>query len=155
MPRTAARRSAPTSKRPPTPQQKSAQWARTMVKVQITKVATRRGWEIANFLGKGGRESRGIVDLLAIRKDHAHVEFPRGDLFEMILIQVKGGSSRWPTQEEVDRLRAVARRYHARDVVLGARTVGRMPTFYRLTAANVLLSPRDPWEETDAHGLFR
>jgi hypothetical protein len=35
-----------------------------------------------------GRESAGIIDLLAIRKDHAKAngKFKRGDLFEIILI---------------------------------------------------------------------
>ena len=72
------------------------------------------------------------MDLLAIRKDHVHADFPRGDLFEMILIQVKGGRSPWPTEQDIKRLRAVAKRYHSKAVVLAQRKAGRMPTFYRL-----------------------
>jgi hypothetical protein len=41
-----------------------------MTKWLITRVRAARGWEIVNFTGRQGAESRGIVDLLAIRKDH-------------------------------------------------------------------------------------
>ena len=45
-----------------------------------------------------GHESAGIVDLMAIRKDHGthNSKFKRGDLFEIILIQIKGGGARLP-----------------------------------------------------------
>lgn len=66
------------------------------------------------------RESAGIVDLMAVRKDHAtrNGDFERGDLFEIILIQIEGGGARWPNADDICRLRAVAKRYKARDVVL-------------------------------------
>lgn len=56
------------------------------------------------FPGPGGGESTGIVDFMAIRKDHSQPEtdpLKRGDLFEIILIQVKGGSARMPTRQDV------------------------------------------------------
>ncbi|MBA2438741.1 MAG: hypothetical protein H0V52_10420 [Acidimicrobiia bacterium] len=60
----------------------------------IRRARSERAWEIVNFTGRAGRESAGIVDLLAIRKDHTiDLVKHRGDYFEMILIQVKGGSA--------------------------------------------------------------
>jgi hypothetical protein len=44
------------------------------------------------FVGPGDRESRGVVDIIAIRKDHGRT-YPgrkRGDTFQVILIQSKG-----------------------------------------------------------------
>ena len=56
---------------------------------------------------------------MAIRKNHAKPKSPfkRGDLFEIILIQVKGGAKH-PNKAEIKRLRDVAKYYNARDVVL-------------------------------------
>jgi len=50
-------------------------------------------WHVVNFVGSNNAESRGIVDLLAIRKDHRtnNSKIKRGALFEAVLIQVKGG----------------------------------------------------------------
>jgi hypothetical protein len=115
-----------------------------MAKWLITRVRSARRWEIVNFTGPTGAESRGIVDLLAIRKDHSAGRHPRGDCFEMILIQVKGGGARWPTAADLQRLRAVARRYHARDVVLAAHMAGAQPMFYRLIGKSWVLA--DPME---------
>ena len=44
--------------------------------------------------GRNGKESAGVVDLLAIRRDHRTKNriIKRGDLFEIILIQVRAGS---------------------------------------------------------------
>lgn len=134
---------------------RTGRWARIMTKWLITRVATARGWEIVNFTGRQGRESRGIVDMLAIRKDHKNATFPRGDLFEMILIQVKGGNARRPTASDVLRLRAVAHRYHARDVVLAEHKSGRQPKFYRLNRAANGASLRDCWTDAPAEELFR
>ena len=43
------------------------------------------------------------VDVIAIRKDTSQPvnrALKRGDLFDIILIQIKGGSARGPTQED-------------------------------------------------------
>ena len=47
---------------------------------------------------------------MAIRKDHSNRKgkFKRGDLFEIILIQIKGGGARWPNAEDIRQLHAVA-----------------------------------------------
>jgi hypothetical protein len=64
--------------------------------------------------GRAGAESKGIVDLLALRRDHRTERGPfrRCDLFELVLIQIKGGSAAWPTPVDIGRLQAVQRRYH-------------------------------------------
>jgi len=58
-----------------------------------TKPAKRR--QFVTFPGPGDAESRRIVDLVAIRRDHragAGV-FERGDLFEIVFVQDQGGGS--------------------------------------------------------------
>jgi hypothetical protein len=52
-------------------------------------------------------ESRDVVDLVAIRKDHGRpiAGTKRGDALQIILIQVKGGSAAMPTIEDGKRLR--------------------------------------------------
>jgi hypothetical protein len=121
-----------------TPGEKSqytAKWARTMTKWLIT-YTRRKGvrWNIVEFGGVTGSESRGIVDLLAIRKDHrTHVPgLKRGDLFDMVLIQTKGGAARRPTKEDKARLLNAAKHHKARAVVLAEWQKGGKPNFYRL-----------------------
>src|SRR5207237_5952368 len=72
----------------------TARWAVTMVKVRIRRVASRTRWQLVTFYGKAGGESVGVVDLLAIRKDHSQPVggVRRGDAL-IILIQVKGGNA--------------------------------------------------------------
>ena len=77
---------------------RTAKWATTMTKwrigfetrgTQLAKpgVKPARRWQLVGFPGPAGRESAGIVDLMAIRKDHStrNGDFERGDLFEIIL----------------------------------------------------------------------
>lgn len=49
----------------------TAKWARTMTKWLVT-YTRRKGakWTLVDFGGKRKSEARGIVDLIAIRKDH-------------------------------------------------------------------------------------
>ena len=77
----------------------TARWAVTMTKVRIRQVLARTRWQLLTFCGRAGDESVGIVDLMAIRKDHGK-PLPgtkRGDALQMILIQVKGGRAAMPT----------------------------------------------------------
>lgn len=124
---------------------KTAKWATTMTKWHIgfvtngkrlgsAKVKPIRRWQLVGFPGPGGRESAGIVDLMAIRKNHKKPKSPfkRGDLFEIILIQIKGGGARWPSMEDIQRMWEVAKRYGARDVVLAKWVKGSKVEFYRL-----------------------
>jgi len=95
----------------------TAKWARTMTKWIITysrKSGAR--WNLVEFGGKTRAESRGIVDLIAIRKDHLNngVGLKRGDLFEIVLIQTKGGSAPRPTNDDIARLVKVAKHHRAK-----------------------------------------
>jgi len=99
---------------------KTARWAITMAKAFIS-IAGKDGvkWRLVEFGGVKGTESRGIVDVVAIRKNHKKREgYNNGDLFDIVLIQSKGGSAAPPTLEDKKRLKAVARYHRAKAIVL-------------------------------------
>ena len=115
--------------------QKTARWARIMTKWLVTySCKTGAKWRFVEFGGITGAESYGIVDILAIRKDHRPktIGAKRGDLFDMVLIQTKGGSARFPTQSEIDRLSATAAHHRAKAVVLAVWRLGTKPDLYKL-----------------------
>jgi hypothetical protein len=94
-------------------------WTESLFRALTSRVAQR--WRFVSFRGTSGGEWRGVVDVLAIRKDTAHSDhylLKSGDLFKIVLIQMKGGSARRPIAPEIHRLRAVAKRYDATDIVL-------------------------------------
>ena len=99
----------------------TAKWARTMTKWLVT-YSRRTGarWNLVDFGGKTKAEARGIVDLIAVRKDHRHdgPGLKRGDLFEIVLIQTKGGSAPRPTADDLARLSRVAKHHRAKAVIL-------------------------------------
>lgn len=144
---------------------RTAKWATTMTRwrigfetrgLRLAKPGVKPGrrWQLVGFPGPAGRESAGIVDLIAIRKDHATTngKFKRGDLFEIILIQIKGGSARWPNAEDIRRLRAVAKRYSAKDVILAEWVKGSHQNFYRLDKKTT--DPKTAWKEVDPGIVF-
>src|SRR5881397_711417 len=110
----------------------TARWAVTMVKVRIRRVASRTRWQLVTFCGKTGGESVGVVDLLAIRKDHGPPGpgMKRGDSLQIILIQVKGGGAAMPSAEDGHRLRAVARQHGAKDILLAVWKKGAAVQFF-------------------------
>lgn len=112
-------------------------WAVTMTKVcirQAVAAAPFPRWHLLTFSGPDGGESRGVVDMLAIRKDHSlPCGIKRGDAFQVILIQVKGGYAAKPTMEDGSRLRVVAKRHGACAVLLAAWKKGKAPRFYSLS----------------------
>jgi hypothetical protein len=94
-----------------------------MTKVRIRQAVAQTSfprWHFVTFAGPGGGESRGVVDLIAIRKDHSSPRdgLKRGHTFQIILIQVKGGYAARPTVEDGIRLRAVAHHHNARETLL-------------------------------------
>ena len=130
---------------------KTARWAVTMTKVRIRRVLSRTQWKLVTFCGKAGGESVGVVDLLAVRKDHSRPtgRIKRGDALQLILIQVKGGRAAKPTPEDATRLRAVAKRHGAGPVLLATWKKGTAARFYRL-------SDRRVWSEVlDLDSVFR
>lgn len=113
---------------------KTARWAVTMTKVRIRQVIARTRWQLVTFWGAEGGESVGVVDMIAIRKDHSD-SLPatkRGDRLQIVLIQVKGGRAAMPTREDGQRLRAVARHHRAQKVLLATWTKGTAARFFKL-----------------------
>jgi hypothetical protein len=51
----------------------TARWAVTMAKVRIRRALARARWQSVTFCGASGGESVGVVDLMAIRKDHGNL----------------------------------------------------------------------------------
>lgn len=93
--------------------------ANTLAKALAKRYSHR--WQFVDFLGPAGRESAGVVDIIAIRKSGGKptIEGLKSlDLFDIILIQVKGGSAAMPKSEDISRLKKVQAHYHAHDVVL-------------------------------------
>ena len=90
-------------------------------------------WRLVEFGGITGAESRGIVDILAIRKNHKEIKgVKQGDLFELVLIQTKGGSARRPSASDIERLRKVAKYYHAKAIVLAEWKIAKNLNLSRL-----------------------
>jgi hypothetical protein len=119
--------------------EQTAKWAVIMAKVCIRQAVAQRAWprwHLIDFCGKEGRESRGVVDVIAIRKDHSEHNvrsgLKRGDALQIVLIQVKGGSSAKPNTEDAQRLRIVARRHNACALLLGTWKKGKSVQFYSL-----------------------
>lgn len=127
--------------------QRTAKWARTMTKWLVTYTRSKGArWRLVEFGGVKGGESRGIVDLIAVRKDHraARLGLKRGDLFEIVLIQTKGGSAARPTQRDVARLKAVARFHKAKAVVLAEWQRRKRLDLFKLKRSRWhLVSPRE------------
>lgn len=129
--------------------QRIAQWAKTMTKWFISR-KNKGGaiWQIVNFVGPKKSESRGIVDLLAIRKDHKkqNTKIKRGDLFEIVLIQVKGGSAQLPTPKDIKRLKAVAKYHRAKAIVLSEWKLKKSLQLY--------LFKQNRWIEIEPNKIF-
>lgn len=122
-------------------------WTEILFRALAARVAKR--WRFVSFRGVGGAEWRGIVDVVAIRKNTArssHEVLKSGDLFEIVLVQMKGGSSRWPTDAELRRLRSVAEHYRAKAVVLFVWKKAQSCQFFKLE--------RTGWESSTSRQLF-
>ncbi len=134
----------------------TARWAVTMTKVRIRKTLSRTRWQLVTFNGPGGQESVGIVDLLAVRKNHRPGPngLKRGDLLEVVLIQVKGGSAGFPTIDELARLRIVGRTYKAKAILLAQWKRGEQARFFRLKRIGLagIAKPADAWVELESPG---
>jgi hypothetical protein len=135
---------------------KTARWAVTMTKVRIRRVLARTRWQLVTFYGASGGESVGVVDLLAVRKDHRTPPpgMKRGDALQLILIQVKGGEAAMPTDEDASRLRALARRHHAHKVLLASWKRGTQVSLFSLRRKGT--DKRQEWKEVlNVEDVFR
>ncbi|HTW93935.1 MAG TPA: hypothetical protein VMD30_04010 [Tepidisphaeraceae bacterium] len=103
-----------------------------MTKVRIRRITVKTRWQLVTFCGKAGGESAGIVDLLAVRKYHGKPrrDLGRGDTFQIVLIQVKGGRAGMPTANDWTRLRAVAKWHRATGILLAVWIKGREVRFF-------------------------
>jgi hypothetical protein len=104
-----------------------------------------------SFRGVNKSEWRGVVDLVAIRKNSkepSNGKLKRGDLFDIVLIQIKGGSARGPTQDDCRRLREVKRLYRAQDVVQFQWRKGKSSKFF-------VLGRNLNWLPSSSEELFR
>jgi hypothetical protein len=115
----------------------TAKWAVTMTQVAIRQAIADKPyprWHFVKFDGKRGGESRGVVDMVAMRKDHSEPKAgtKRGDALQIILIQVKGGSAAKPTAEDAVRLRIIGRRHGAWGILLATWKKGSVTRFYSL-----------------------
>ena len=110
-----------------------------VTKWRINQLTSKTKWQLVEFSGKKGHEAVGIVDLLAIRKNHVKtvkkVGLKPGDLFDMILVQVKGGNASLPSLNDIKRMQILARYYNANSVVL-ANWKNEQLSFYRLRDMN-------------------
>lgn len=123
-------------------------WTEILFRALASRVAKR--WRFVSFRGVGGKEWRGIVDVIAIRKDTSHSThelLKSGDLLDLIFIQMKGGSARRPNTIEIQRLVAVGKRYRAKGIVLFEWKRGEGCDFYRLTS-------RGSWTLSSAKEIF-
>lgn len=104
-------------------------------------------WRLVSFRGPNGGEARGVVDIVAIRKNHKLDDgaVRRGDYLDIVLIQTKGGGAARPTVEDAVRMRAVMRRHRARRAVYAHWRPGNGVTWYRLARAGA----RDPWPKLE------
>jgi hypothetical protein len=133
---------------PPERAHATGRWADILFRALSSRVAIR--WRFVSFRGSGQGEWRGVVDILAIRKATSEPNrrcLKRGDLFDVILVQVKGGSARSPTREDCLRLREVAKYYRARAVVQFHWRKGKSADFFTLNR-------RLEWEPTTSRELF-
>jgi hypothetical protein len=123
-------------------------WTEILFRALSNRVAKR--WRFVSFRGAGGGEWRGIVDVLGIRKDTSksdHHLLKSGDLFDLVLVQMKGGSAKSPSEADIRRLRAVARRYRVKDVILFTWMKGGGCVFRRLGRGT-------RWSRSSASELF-
>jgi hypothetical protein len=127
----------------------TGQSAERIFRALSSRVAER--WRFISIRGPDQGEWEGIVDVLGVPKNTSQPRIStlkRGDLFDVVLIQMKGGSARTPTMlAERRRLRAVAKHYGARDVVLFQWRKGKSSKFF-------ILGRELEWEETTGANVF-
>jgi hypothetical protein len=131
---------------------RTAKKAVTMAKVRIRRAIADNPWprwQLLSFTGPAGREARGVVDLIAVRKDHGEAlpGTKRGDVLQIILIQAKGGSAAMPTAEDAERLRIVALHHGACGILLATWKKGTEAQFSSLRWDSEGHSNWDPVED--------
>src|SRR5262245_42725795 len=121
--------------------------AETIFRAISSQVA--KGWKFVSFRGPAGGESVGVVDVVAIRRNMSKPRIQglkRGDLFIIMIIQIKGGSARKPPEEDIQRLRLVAKAYGASNIVLYEHRIRSKSKFHVLRKAG--------WEQASRLEIF-
>jgi hypothetical protein len=98
---------------------RTGKMANTLAKALANRYAYR--WRFVDFRGPNGEESAGIVDIVAIRKSGkapSIIGLKKLDLLDIIIIQVKGGTAKDPTADDIARLKLVGKQYNAQAIVL-------------------------------------
>jgi hypothetical protein len=120
---------------------KTAKTAMTLAKAHLARESKKHGgrWQWVEFPGPKGRESAGIADILAIRKRWGKSGSPEDevlkhlDVFDLMLIQVKGGGAPMPTAQDIARMERVAELHCIEKVLLYQWNIKkRTETGYRL-----------------------
>jgi hypothetical protein len=127
----------------------TGRWSEIIFRALSSRFADR--WRFVSFRGANKSEWRGVVDLVAIRKNSKEPSngiLKRGDLFDIVLIQIKGGSARGPTQDDCRRLREVKRLYRAKDVVQFQWRKGKSSKYF-------VLGRNLNWVLSSSEELFR
>ena len=120
----------------------TGRWAEIIFRALSSRVAKR--WQFISFRGAKRGEWRGVVDVVAIRKDTSQPAseiLRRGDLFDIILIQIKGGSAPQPTRQDCMRLREVAKYYRAKAIVQFQWKKGITSSFFELDRRSLKWKP--------------
>lgn len=105
---------------------RTAKTATTLAKAHLIRESRKHGgrWQWVDFPGPKGRESAGIVDILAVRKRWDVSGAPEDDIlkhldvFDLMLIQVKGGRAPMPSALDIARMERVADLYRIDKVLL-------------------------------------
>lgn len=119
-----------------------------MFRALSRRVAVR--WQFVSFRGRNKGEWRGVVDLIAIRKNTTlpiGKTLKRGDLFDLILVQIKGGSAKAPTLDDKLRLVKVSEYYRASEIVQFCWKKGKSSAFS-------VLQPNLTWRDCSGHDIF-
>jgi hypothetical protein len=127
----------------------TGRWAEIIFRALSSRIANR--WRFISFRGAAQGEWRGIVDVIAIRKNTSQPKnnrLKRGDLFDVILVQIKGGSAAQPTRDDCIRLREVAKYYRAQAVVQFQWKKGVSSSFLELNCRTL------QWNTTTGEAIF-
>lgn len=140
--------------------------ATIVTKWSVSQLKNRPEWQLVEFTGENERESTGIIDILAVRKDHKKgtnekLNLNRGDLLEIILIQVKGGGALMPSVDDIERLLILSEHYNAKHIVL-SEWKQHEPVFYLLKKGKQLDKilrgkserPREAWKKVEPVTIF-
>ena len=132
--------------------------ATTVTKWIIKKFKTTPRWQLVEFTVPNEGESTGIVDILAIRKSHKKqtpLGLKPGDPFQIILLQIKGGTASKPSKNDIKRLQKMKQLYHADEVVL-SEWKEYAPTFYRLKQdLGNNFNEHNLWEKKNVEDIFK